>query len=103
MPIQNQRSTPLDLATARTARPSGRPRRSGSPIHPLAAGEALFVRLSPRALYQDVAERLREQIFNRVTLEPGSWIDEHEACRRVRHQPHADARGAQGAGRGRPW
>ena len=31
--------------------------------------------LSPRALYQDVAERLREQIFNRQ-LEPGSWIDE---------------------------
>ena len=31
--------------------------------------------LSPRALYQDVAERLRQQIFARV-LEPGSWIDE---------------------------
>lgn len=31
--------------------------------------------LSPRALYQQVAERLREQIFNRE-LEPGSWIDE---------------------------
>jgi DNA-binding GntR family transcriptional regulator len=31
--------------------------------------------LSPRALYQDVAERLRQQIFNRQ-LEPGSWIDE---------------------------
>ena len=31
--------------------------------------------LAPRALYQDVAERLREQIFNRE-LEPGSWIDE---------------------------
>ena len=31
--------------------------------------------LSPRALYQDVAERLRQQIFAR-TLEPGSWIDE---------------------------
>jgi DNA-binding GntR family transcriptional regulator len=33
--------------------------------------------LSPRALYQAVAERLREQIFNR-TLEPGSWIDEQK-------------------------
>ncbi len=32
-------------------------------------------RLSPRALYQDVAERLRQQIFSRQ-LEPGSWIDE---------------------------
>ncbi len=31
--------------------------------------------LSPRALYQDVAERLRLQIFSRA-LEPGSWIDE---------------------------
>ena len=31
--------------------------------------------LKPRALYQDVAERLRQQIFARE-LEPGSWIDE---------------------------
>jgi len=31
--------------------------------------------LAPRALYQQVAERLREQIFSRE-LEPGSWIDE---------------------------
>ena len=31
--------------------------------------------LAPRALYQQVAERLREEIFNRQ-LEPGSWIDE---------------------------
>jgi DNA-binding GntR family transcriptional regulator len=31
--------------------------------------------LSPRALYQDVAERLRSQIFARE-LEPGAWIDE---------------------------
>lgn len=33
--------------------------------------------LAPRALYQEVAERLREQIFNRE-LEPGSWIDEQK-------------------------
>jgi DNA-binding GntR family transcriptional regulator len=33
--------------------------------------------LSPRALYQDVAERLRQQIFARQ-LEPGSWIDEQK-------------------------
>ncbi len=32
-------------------------------------------RLAPRALYQEVADRLREQIFSRQ-LEPGSWIDE---------------------------
>jgi DNA-binding GntR family transcriptional regulator len=31
--------------------------------------------LSPRALYQDVADRLRQQIYGRQ-LEPGSWIDE---------------------------
>jgi DNA-binding GntR family transcriptional regulator len=33
----------------------------------------------PRALYQDVAERLRQQIFARE-LEPGSWIDEMKLC-----------------------
>jgi len=32
-------------------------------------------RLAPRALYQEVADRLRQQIFARE-LEPGSWIDE---------------------------
>ena len=31
--------------------------------------------LAPRALYEEVAERLRQQIFNRE-LEPGAWIDE---------------------------
>jgi DNA-binding GntR family transcriptional regulator len=31
--------------------------------------------LAPRALYEEVAERLREQILARE-LEPGSWIDE---------------------------
>jgi DNA-binding GntR family transcriptional regulator len=36
--------------------------------------ETLF---APRALYQQVAEKLREQIFNRE-LEPGSWIDEQK-------------------------
>ena len=35
--------------------------------------------LSPRALYQEVAERLRQQIFRRE-LEPGSWIDELKLC-----------------------
>jgi DNA-binding GntR family transcriptional regulator len=33
------------------------------------------VTLTPRALYQEVAELLRQRIFNRE-LEPGSWIDE---------------------------
>jgi len=40
---------------------NGEPRRSGA--------------LSPRALYQDVADRVREKIFARE-LEPGTWIDE---------------------------
>ena len=31
--------------------------------------------LTPRALYEEVAERLRQRIFARE-LEPGSWIDE---------------------------
>lgn len=31
--------------------------------------------LAPRALYEEVAERLRQRIFKRE-LEPGSWIDE---------------------------
>ena len=31
--------------------------------------------LSPRALYEEVAERLRQRIFKRE-LKPGSWIDE---------------------------
>ena len=35
--------------------------------------------LAPRALYQEVAEHLRQRIFNRQ-LEPGSWIDEMALC-----------------------
>jgi len=38
--------------------------------------------LAPRALYQEVAERLRAQIFNR-DLEPGSWIDELKICQEL--------------------
>lgn len=33
------------------------------------------VSLAPRALYEEVAELLRQRIFNRE-LEPGSWVDE---------------------------
>jgi DNA-binding GntR family transcriptional regulator len=44
----------------------------GSPAMNLTTAEPP---LAPRALYQDVAERLRQQIFRRE-LEPGSWIDE---------------------------
>ena len=35
--------------------------------------------LARRALYQDVAERVRQQIFARE-LEPGSWLDEMKLC-----------------------
>ncbi len=44
---------------------------------PAAATPTAPRKLSPRALYQDVAERLRQQIFARE-LEPGSWIDEQK-------------------------
>src|SRR4051812_7387629 len=36
---------------------------------------ASAVTLKPRALYEEVAELLRQRIFGRE-LEPGSWIDE---------------------------
>jgi DNA-binding GntR family transcriptional regulator len=45
-----------------------------APDSPTAAPHAAGV-LSPRALYQDVADRLRDKIFGRE-LEPGAWIDE---------------------------
>ena len=32
-------------------------------------------RLAPRALYEEVAERLRQRIYSRA-LAPGDWIDE---------------------------
>jgi len=53
-----------------------------TPPHPMAALDspaAAARSLAPRALYQDVAERLRQQIFTRQ-LEPGSWIDELKLC-----------------------
>jgi DNA-binding GntR family transcriptional regulator len=46
--------------------------------NPVAASPRLAP-LAPRALYQDVAERLRASIFNRE-LEPGAWIDELRLC-----------------------
>jgi DNA-binding GntR family transcriptional regulator len=36
--------------------------------------------LAPRALYQQVADRLRQQIYSRA-LQPGSWIDEMKLAR----------------------
>jgi DNA-binding GntR family transcriptional regulator len=59
--------------------PFAQPRRL--PPHPtiVSAVASQPPSLSRRALYQDVAERLREQIFARA-LEPGSWIDEMKLC-----------------------
>jgi DNA-binding GntR family transcriptional regulator len=42
---------------------------------PLDYGVMAEISLSPRALYEEVAELLRQRIFNRE-LTPGSWIDE---------------------------
>jgi DNA-binding GntR family transcriptional regulator len=39
------------------------------------ASAVLSTTLAPRALYEEVAEQLRQRIFRRE-LEPGSWIDE---------------------------
>ncbi len=39
------------------------------------ASAVLASTLAPRALYEEVAEQLRQRIFQRQ-LEPGSWIDE---------------------------
>ena len=44
-----------------------------------AAAESAPRSLARRALYEDVADRLRQQIFARE-LEPGSWIDEQKLC-----------------------
>jgi DNA-binding GntR family transcriptional regulator len=42
---------------------------------PLLSAARTGAPLAPRALYQEVAEQLRQRIFTR-SLEPGSWIDE---------------------------
>jgi DNA-binding GntR family transcriptional regulator len=52
--------------------PSARPAPGGADARPAPRAPAA---LSPRALYQEVADRLREKIFARE-LEPGAWIDE---------------------------
>jgi DNA-binding GntR family transcriptional regulator len=45
------------------------------PVMPVTPAAATPPTLTRHALYQEVAERLREQIFARI-LEPGAWIDE---------------------------
>src|SRR5262245_227110 len=46
-----------------------------APARPAPPAPRTAAALSPRALYQEVADRLREKIFARE-LEPGAWIDE---------------------------
>ena len=54
---------------------------SALPILPAGAAPPDAARsLAPRALYQEVADRLRQQIYSRA-LEPGSWIDEMKLAR----------------------
>jgi DNA-binding GntR family transcriptional regulator len=53
------------------------PETVSSPASAAAPVKSVTAPLAHRPLYQEVAERLREQIFNRE-LEPGSWIDEQK-------------------------
>ena len=62
------------MADLATAQPDSA--RTGSPSTTPASGGGM---LAPTALYEQVAERLRQQIFARE-LEPGSWIDELKLC-----------------------
>jgi DNA-binding GntR family transcriptional regulator len=45
------------------------------PDNPTLRYTSMPASLAPRALYEEVAERLRQRIYKRE-LEPGSWIDE---------------------------
>ena len=62
------------MADLATAQPDAA--RAASPSTTPASGGGM---LAPTALYEQVAERLRQQIFARE-LEPGSWIDELKLC-----------------------
>ena len=53
--------------------PAATPAPSTTPV------PAASSRLAPRALYEQVAERMRARIFLRE-LEPGAWIDEMKLC-----------------------
>ena len=46
---------------------------------PTAAQSPTAAPLGRRALYQEVADRLRQQIFNRQ-LQPGDWVDEQKVA-----------------------
>ena len=67
-------------------------RLSPPPLRPRALAPAPSTRRWPNACASDLHAR----------TEPGSWIDELKLAEELRHQPHAAARSAQGAGRRRP-
>jgi DNA-binding GntR family transcriptional regulator len=54
-----------------------------------------MTRIAPTALYQEVAERLRQRIFAHE-LTPGTWIDEQKLAEQYDF-PYAPARGTQGS------
>lgn len=62
-------------AKAGGARRTAARRRAGAAVDGAGAAPAAALPLSPRALYQEVADRLRQKIFARE-LEPGAWVDE---------------------------
>ena len=62
-------------ATARARTAARSPTARSSAARTAVAPPQAAPPLSPRALYQEVADRLREKIFARA-LEPGAWIDE---------------------------
>jgi DNA-binding GntR family transcriptional regulator len=77
----NRSSAPLRSSSSRTAAPEAKAgtRRAAAPVTRTATAPSPLPAppLSPRALYQDVADRLRQKIFARE-LEPGAWVDEQK-------------------------
>lgn len=70
MRVRRRRRAAIRVTEGRArATPAG-----GRAVAPAAAAR-MTTALSPRALYQEVADRLRDKIFGRE-LEPGAWIDE---------------------------
>jgi DNA-binding GntR family transcriptional regulator len=71
--------TAMPDRTARARRPAASARAAeavpAGPRRTAVALAAMSSPLAPRALYEEVAERLREMIFTR-RLAPGDWIDE---------------------------
>ena len=82
----------MALATTRTISGAKLRAVAREPADKASAPQSPHTPLAPRALYQEVTERLRQQIFNRE-LEPGSWIDElkHAAVFGISRTPMREA------------